>query len=293
MAVVSRIKVMGRMDIAERRVPQDGRATVTMGARAPGDRGARSIDLRISTLPTSYGERAVVRLLDNTQQLCDFDRLGMPPRVAEAFLERARQQRHHPGHRPHWLGQDDDPLLDAAPDRLRRGQHHDHRGSDRVRALGERPGDQPGAGERTEGRDVRHGASAHPEAGPRRRDGRRDPGCRDGADRDPVEPDRAPGLLDAAHERRGQRDHAAHRPRSRALPGERLALGGPGAAAGAGDPPALRRARVRRLRRHGLPGPHGHLRADHGGRAHPGVDQSPGAPRRDPGGGEGEGARER
>ncbi|MHC4414377.1 MAG: GspE/PulE family protein [Planctomycetota bacterium] len=83
LAVVSRIKVMGRMDIAERRVPQDGRATVTIGDRA--------IDLRISTLPTSYGERAVVRLLDNTQQLCDFDRLGMPEDVAERFLERARR----------------------------------------------------------------------------------------------------------------------------------------------------------------------------------------------------------
>src|SRR5262245_34905217 len=52
-AVISRIKVMGRMDIAERRIPQDGRSTVTIGDRA--------IDLRISTLPTSYGERAVLR----------------------------------------------------------------------------------------------------------------------------------------------------------------------------------------------------------------------------------------
>jgi general secretion pathway protein E len=80
-SVISRIKVMGRMDIAERRIPQDGRATVTIGDRP--------IDLRISTLPTSYGERAVVRLLDNSQQLCDFHKLGMPPDVAEQFLERA------------------------------------------------------------------------------------------------------------------------------------------------------------------------------------------------------------
>ena len=80
-AVVSRIKVMGRMDIAERRIPQDGRATVTIAHRA--------IDLRISTLPTSYGERAVVRLLDNAHQLCDFEKLGMPPEVAERYLDRA------------------------------------------------------------------------------------------------------------------------------------------------------------------------------------------------------------
>ena len=62
-AVVSRIKVMGRMDIAERRIPQDGRATVTIGApNADAQAGGRAIDLRISTLPTSYGEREVIRL---------------------------------------------------------------------------------------------------------------------------------------------------------------------------------------------------------------------------------------
>ena len=91
-AIVSRIKVMGRMDIAERRVPQDGRATVTIGdSPHKGRETGRAIDLRISTLPTSYGERAVLRLLDNAQQLCDFDQLGMPPDVAERYLDRARR----------------------------------------------------------------------------------------------------------------------------------------------------------------------------------------------------------
>lgn len=80
-AVVSRVKVMGRMDIAERRIPQDGRATVTIGRRP--------IDLRISTVPTSHGERAVLRLLDTSQQLCNFASLGMPDAVAAPFLDRA------------------------------------------------------------------------------------------------------------------------------------------------------------------------------------------------------------
>lgn len=107
-AVVSRIKVMGRMDIAERRIPQDGRATVTIGPsrkelaashnasrqNSRGQRevtaeGGRSIDLRISTLPTSYGERAVLRLLDHSRQLCEFDRLGMPADMAERFCTHA------------------------------------------------------------------------------------------------------------------------------------------------------------------------------------------------------------
>jgi len=79
--IVSRIKVMGRMDIAERRIPQDGRATVAIGS-------GRAIDLRISTLPTSYGERAVVRLLDvgHGPGLDDFRSLGMPSAVEPRFL---------------------------------------------------------------------------------------------------------------------------------------------------------------------------------------------------------------
>jgi len=80
-AITSRVKVMGRMDIAEKRIPQDGRASVTIGQR--------SIDLRISTLPTSYGERVVIRLLDNSQNLCDFEKLGMPQAVAASYLGRA------------------------------------------------------------------------------------------------------------------------------------------------------------------------------------------------------------
>lgn len=82
-SVISRIKVMGRMDIAEKRVPQDGRATVTIGIRP--------IDLRLSTLPTSYGERAVIRLLDHAQQLADFESLGMPPEVATPYLHCAQR----------------------------------------------------------------------------------------------------------------------------------------------------------------------------------------------------------
>jgi len=77
-AVLSRIKVMGRMDVAERRVPQDGRATVTIGSRA--------IDLRIGVFPTSYGERAVLRILDSSRQVDDLAGLGMPPDVLAPYL---------------------------------------------------------------------------------------------------------------------------------------------------------------------------------------------------------------
>lgn len=90
-AVISRIKVMGRMDVAEQRAPQDGRASVTIGGRGNGSsgaNGARRIDLRISTLPNTYGERVVIRLLDPSRSphTASFSALGMPDTVERAYL---------------------------------------------------------------------------------------------------------------------------------------------------------------------------------------------------------------
>ena len=67
--VVSRIKVMAGMDIAERRLAQDGRCSVRLGQR--------EVDLRVSTVPTSYGERSVLRLLDKSTGLFTLDELGL------------------------------------------------------------------------------------------------------------------------------------------------------------------------------------------------------------------------
>jgi general secretion pathway protein E len=78
-AVASRMKVMGRMDIAERRLPQDGGVTVRVGERR--------IDLRISTLPSQYGERVVMRLLDKQSGLMSLQSLGLAP----LDLERANK----------------------------------------------------------------------------------------------------------------------------------------------------------------------------------------------------------
>lgn len=69
-AAVSRIKVLGGMNLAEHRTPQDGRTSFTL------DDGTR-VDLRISILPTVFGESAVVRLLDSRQSLWDLDQLGL------------------------------------------------------------------------------------------------------------------------------------------------------------------------------------------------------------------------
>ncbi len=88
-AVVSRIKVMGRMDVAEQRAPQDGRASVTIGGERNGEsRTSRRIDLRISTLPNTYGERVVIRLLDPSRSphTESFGALGMPLPIEAAYL---------------------------------------------------------------------------------------------------------------------------------------------------------------------------------------------------------------
>jgi general secretion pathway protein E len=71
--VVSRIKVMARLDIAERRVPQDGRIGLTIGGK--------SLDVRVSTLPSRAGERVVLRILDKENAGIDLDVLGMPPAI--------------------------------------------------------------------------------------------------------------------------------------------------------------------------------------------------------------------
>ncbi len=70
--VISRLKILGRMNIAEKRLPQDGRATVEFGDRW--------VDLRIATLPTSFGERVVIRFLDKNAQLYSLAELGMSAR---------------------------------------------------------------------------------------------------------------------------------------------------------------------------------------------------------------------
>ncbi|MBI1368406.1 MAG: type II secretion system protein GspE [Planctomycetes bacterium] len=77
--IVSRIKVLSHMNIAEKRLAQDGRATVQVGDR--------QIDLRVSSIPTSLGERVVIRLLDKTAQLYTLDQLGMNPTTLTRFLD--------------------------------------------------------------------------------------------------------------------------------------------------------------------------------------------------------------
>ncbi|MFP2900673.1 type II secretion system ATPase GspE [Corallococcus sp. 4LFB] len=83
-SIIARVKVMGQLNIAEKRLPQDGRIRIKLAGR--------DIDIRLSTTPTSFGERIVMRLLDKTATLLDLAEIGMSPQVLgnmEAVIKRS------------------------------------------------------------------------------------------------------------------------------------------------------------------------------------------------------------
>ena len=79
-AVTSRIKIMATLDIAERRLPQDGRIKLKLGKK-------REIDFRVSTVPCLFGERTVLRLLDKSNLQVDLTRLGFEEEVLQYFMD--------------------------------------------------------------------------------------------------------------------------------------------------------------------------------------------------------------
>jgi type IV pilus assembly protein PilB len=78
-AIASRIKVMSNLDIAERRLPQDGRIELFIGGN--------SVDIRVSTLPTLFGESVVLRILDRTVVQLDLEKIGMPADILVVWRE--------------------------------------------------------------------------------------------------------------------------------------------------------------------------------------------------------------
>ena len=83
LAIASRIKVMANLDIAERRLPQDGRIMLNIAGNP--------VDLRVSVLPTSFGESVVLRVLDRSVLLLDLERVGMRPDEIKQFREIIRK----------------------------------------------------------------------------------------------------------------------------------------------------------------------------------------------------------
>jgi len=79
-AITSRVKIMAELDIAERRLPQDGRIKIKLG-------GGKDMDFRVSVLPTLFGEKIVLRLLDKASLQLDMTRLGYEPEALKHFQE--------------------------------------------------------------------------------------------------------------------------------------------------------------------------------------------------------------
>ena len=117
--LISRLKVMADINIAERRIPQDGRVGLTVGGK--------SVDLRMATLPTVYGEKVVIRILDKSAVLLKLEELGFLDtsfkRYQVAFTKPCRS---HPGDRPDQVREVHHPVRHAQH-REQAGQEHHHR----------------------------------------------------------------------------------------------------------------------------------------------------------------------
>jgi hypothetical protein len=193
--LASRIKVISRMDIAEKRVPQDGRMKLKFGSKA--------IDFRVSTLPTLFGEKIVIRILDPSSAKLGVEALGYEKIEKERLLQAIR--------RPYGMvlvtgptgsGQDGVALhLPEHPEPA--GREHRHRRG----PGGNQPArHQPGQRQRPRRADLRRGAEVLPAPGSGHHHGRRDPRPGDRRHRHQGRADRPPGDVDAAHQRCA--DHA-------------------------------------------------------------------------------------
>ena len=140
-AIVSRVKIMSKLDIAEKRLPQDGRIKIRFNENGQ----PKEIDFRVSVLPTLFGEKIVMRLLDKDKLMLDMTRLGFEPESLEKF-ERAilRPWGMVLVTGPTGSGKTNTLYSSICEDQHAGNQHHDRRGSGRVQPRRH----QPGAGQR-------------------------------------------------------------------------------------------------------------------------------------------------
>ncbi len=224
-AITTRIKVMAKLDIAERRVPQDGRIELTIGGHP--------VDLRVSVLPTMFGESVVMRVLDRSVVSLDLNKVGMDQPTLSLLPHRhAQTERDHPGHRSDGVGQDDHALLGPERDERHQGKADHHRRPGRVRHRRH----HPGRDRRLDRQHLRQLPAVDLAARPRPDSGRRDSRHRDGRDRGAGLADRAHRLQHAAHQRRPQHDHPLAQHGHSGVLDHRHGRGHPGPAAG---PPHL------------------------------------------------------
>ena len=118
-AIVSRVKILSHLNIAEKRLPQDGRIKIRIDDA--------EVDIRVSVIPMLHGEAVVMRLLRQNSTLRGLGEIGMDTARTGAFPARPPlAARHHPGHRPDRQRQNLDALHRAQRDQRRRPQNHHH-----------------------------------------------------------------------------------------------------------------------------------------------------------------------
>ena len=190
--IASRIKVVSKLDISEKRVPQDGRMKMVLSK-------TRAIDFRVSTLPTLFGEKICMRILDPSSATLGIDALGYDPDQKEHLMNAiSRPYGMVLVTGPDGLGQDGVALHVPQHPQQAGHQHLDGGGP-----RGDQPaGREPGQHQRQAGAHVPGGAEGLPAPGPGHHHGGRDPRHRDRRDLDQGGADRPHGALDAPHQRR-------------------------------------------------------------------------------------------
>ena len=207
-AIASRLKIMSQLDIAERRLPQDGRIKLKLGK-------GREMDFRVSVLPTLWGEKIVMRLLDKGNLQLDMTKLGFDQKPLDDFLWAIHQP---------WgmvlvtgpTGSGKTTTLYSALSDLNKTDANISTAEDPGRV--QPPRHQPGADARRDRPELRDGAARLPPAGPGHHHGRRDPRLRDRGNRGQGRAHGPLGALDAPHQRRARDDLAPPQHGRRAVP---------------------------------------------------------------------------
>ena len=199
--LAARLKVMSRLDIAERRVPQDGRIKMKISKN-------RAIDFRVSTCPTLFGEKIVMRILDPSSAMLGIDALGYEPFQKKLYMDALA--------RPHGMilvtgptGSGKTVSLYTGLNILNTEDTNISTAEDPVEIM--LPGVNQVNINPKVGLDVRRRPARLPAPGPRRDHGRRNPRPRDRRDRAQGRADRPPRAFDAAHQRRAEDADAPRR----------------------------------------------------------------------------------
>ncbi len=194
-AIISRIKIMAKLDISENRLPQDGRIKIRMKI----EDSSRELDFRVSTLPTLFGEKIVMRLLDKEKLMLDMTKLGFEVDSLENFKNAISK--------PYGMvlvtgptGSGKTNTLYSAIAALNTPETNIMTAEDPVEF--NLPGINQVQIQDKIGLNFAAALRSLPAAGPEHHPGRRDPRLRDGGDRGQGRAHRPPGALDAPHQRR-------------------------------------------------------------------------------------------